>query len=319
MAEDAAEQADNGERTGGRRRRRRGRGGRGAGEGEANSALDTGLDTSVNTTDQTEQAGALALSEQSDDQNVDQSIENEALANKIAESMSYGQDEEGSSDEPRRRRRRRRGGNRDGARNEQTAGSEGLNEGLSDGSATGELVDANESSSVAELSATELEAKPSSPANAEEDGGKQPEAQPVNAGEDAATQPAEVQQAASVEPDGASEDANSNSGPGAPAEADTEPQVEIKTEPQAEPVQPVQTAPSKTAEFSREALNSMVQEAGMLWVETDREKWTVVQNALAATPAPVRATRVRKPVVMVDASNLVLVETKPEFKSAQGS
>jgi ribonuclease E len=53
----------------------------------------------------------------------------------------------------------------------------------------------------------------------------------------------------------------------------------------------------------------------MLWVETDHEKWSVVQANLASTPKPARVPRARKPVVQIASENLVLVETKPEFRS----
>ena len=59
----------------------------------------------------------------------------------------------------------------------------------------------------------------------------------------------------------------------------------------------------------------MLNNAGMLWVETDQEKWSVVQSSLAATPKPVRASRERKPAIQIASENLVLVETKPEFRT----
>lgn len=71
--------------------------------------------------------------------------------------------------------------------------------------------------------------------------------------------------------------------------------------------------------FSQENLTEMLHKAGMLWVETDREKWTLVQNALAAQPQPVREPRARKQPICIDSSNLVLVETNPHYMHNQNA
>ena len=60
----------------------------------------------------------------------------------------------------------------------------------------------------------------------------------------------------------------------------------------------------------------MLNSAGMLWVETDHEKWSVVQSKLSESTKPARVPRERKPVVQISTENLVLIETKPEFKSS---
>ncbi len=101
--DEAESAADQNERNGGRRRRRRGRGGRGAGDVESGTAIEQ----SAIQSEESLQAAETA--------------DQEDLANKIAETMSYGSDEDAGSDEPRRRRRRRgRGGNRDGAGRDNT-------------------------------------------------------------------------------------------------------------------------------------------------------------------------------------------------------
>ncbi|MDX1669416.1 MAG: ribonuclease E/G, partial [Limnobacter sp.] len=74
------------------------------------------------------------------------------------------------------------------------------------------------------------------------------------------------------------------------------------------------TAQKLAAAVDKPYLNSMLKEAGMLWIETDHEKWTVVQDKLAQQPKPVRKPRVRKPAPLIETGNLVLIETRPEFK-----
>ncbi|MFP5482271.1 MAG: ribonuclease E/G, partial [Gammaproteobacteria bacterium] len=95
---------------------------------------------------------------------------------------------------------------------------------------------------------------------------------------------------------------------GADTKAQPTPVVDNEVMSKAAPLQP-------TAQLNKAELEQMLSSAGMLWVETDHEKWSVVQSNLAAAPKPVRVPRERKPVVQIASENLVLVETKPEFRS----
>ncbi|MFN4328079.1 MAG: Rne/Rng family ribonuclease [Limnobacter sp.] len=285
----AAEDSEQSERQGGRRRRRRGRGGRAQGEGENGQLLaEGGLDTGAESTP-ADAPETLALDEAE-------------LADKIVQTMAYGdqgsEDEaSGAADGNRRRRRRRRGGQRgQGADTAELAeGLEGSDQTDSDAIADATDVQPIESQTSAQTNTPEAEASSAvAPETASE---VAVEAAPVDAVE--ASSPVVETTVAAPQTE--------------PAEAALPTVVEVAVAP--EPVQAAQPKPVVQAIFSQEALNAVVTNAGMLWVETDREKWNVVQNALASQPAAVRTPRVRKPAPVIDNSNLVLVETRPEFRN----
>lgn len=337
---DAADAAEQSERTGGRRRRRRGRGGRGAGEGETGLAAEQSALQSED---------AFQAADAADD---------EELANKLAETMSYGSEEEAGGEEPRRRRRRRgRGGNRDNVRE----GSEG--EQSADGSdpvESNQVVEAEVSAVAAatviaatglNVSQMGLPAEPTSMGSTENN----PDESNVQPAQLQAVQAviAAVAQAAEAEPTPQVQQYTLATEQSATIEAvviETEQTVfaseiavpvvaatqvaSVETLPPAletvEPT-PVVVAPAAAAavpeaivqkmsfapapKLDRTLLDQMLNSAGLLWVETDHEKWSVVQSTLAATAKPARATRERKPVVQIAADNLQLIETRPEFKN----
>jgi ribonuclease E len=73
-------------------------------------------------------------------------------------------------------------------------------------------------------------------------------------------------------------------------------------------------------------LHQIAQGSGLQWVNSDAEKISAVQAAIAAQPKPVHVPRERKPVVVVDEGPLVLVETRKDlsqmklpFETAGGS
>ena len=294
VAADAAEtSAEQSERNGGRRRRRRGRGGRGAGEGEAGAAVDQAAMQSEDT---------FQAADAADD---------EDLANKIAETMSYGSDEEAGGDEPRRRRRRRgRGGNRDGAARDNAETGQQYSETSADkpNEVSEESTEQPIAATGMNVSEMGLPAEPtqmgSTENNPDESNVAVAEVQAVQSVIAAVTQVQETSSAPVAETIEA------------PVEAAVETTVEaaplvVDTVEAAEAEQPAKQA----AKLNKAELEQMLSSAGMLWVETDHEKWSVVQSSLAAVPKPVRVPRERKPVVQIATENLVLVETKPEFRS----
>jgi ribonuclease E len=60
-------------------------------------------------------------------------------------------------------------------------------------------------------------------------------------------------------------------------------------------------------------LHQIAEGAGLQWVNSDAEKISAVQAAIAAQPKPVHVPRERKPVVVVDEGPLVLVETRKDL------
>lgn len=234
-----------------RRRRRRGRGGRENVEhlGEQNNVIGN----------------------QASSNEVEPSNSEEELANKIVQSMSYGEaahsDAEPRNEEHRRRRRRR--------------GGHSSERESSNVNSTLETVD-NPAPAFVSTALTE-----------------EPLQQvPAVTAEETPSVPTDVVTAK----------------PSLPAEPIASPifepvQAMEQVIPEVPPVIVVDT-------ISRENLLQMLQEAGMQWVETDQEKWTVVQQALASIPKVERAPRVRKPAPQIDTGNLILIETRPEFRAA---
>jgi ribonuclease E len=62
-------------------------------------------------------------------------------------------------------------------------------------------------------------------------------------------------------------------------------------------------------------LTQVAQSSGLNWVNSDVEKIAAVQAAIAAEPKPVHVPRERPAVVKVEASPLVMVETKRDLRS----
>jgi len=94
------------------------------------------------------------------------------------------------------------------------------------------------------------------------------------------------------------------------------------------PAAPAAAAPIVVAPFvlPTDSLQAVAEAAGLQWVNSDAEKIRAVQEAMAATPAPVHVPRERKPTAVVDEGPLVLVETRKDlsqiklpFETAQGS
>ncbi|MEQ9107256.1 MAG: Rne/Rng family ribonuclease [Limnobacter sp.] len=289
-ADDAAAAADLSERTGGRRRRRRGRGGRGAGEGEGETT-GSALEQSALQSEDAFQAADAA--------------DDEELANKIAETMSYGSDDEASGDEPRRRRRRGRGGrggNRDGAR---------------------EVVGVDEAAAPVATASMGLPAEPtqmgSTENNPDESNVPSPEvAQFIQSVVEAVAQPKEPAQEVTAETHAEESESTVEITPEVQESAEVTAQAEVIAPAVAASVATVVAAspvPPAPKLVDKEALEQMLNSAGMLWVETDQDKWSVIQSNLAAAPKPVRVPRERKPVAPIATDNLVLVETKAEFRN----
>jgi ribonuclease E len=95
----------------------------------------------------------------------------------------------------------------------------------------------------------------------------------------------------------------------------------------AAPVAPAPVAaPPAPFVLPTDSLQAVAEAAGLQWVNSDAEKIRAVQAAMAAAPAPVHVPRERKPVEVVDAGPLVLVETRKDlsqfklpFETAQQS
>ena len=64
-------------------------------------------------------------------------------------------------------------------------------------------------------------------------------------------------------------------------------------------------------------LDQVAQNSGLNWVKSDAEKIAAVQAAIAAEPKPVRVPRERPVAVQIDASPLVMVETKRDLRNME--
>ncbi len=78
--------------------------------------------------------------------------------------------------------------------------------------------------------------------------------------------------------------------------------------------QPV--APQEPYKLDKQKLLAKLQEAGLDWIETNPEKWQFVQSGLAAFKPISPPPRVRKPSIVISSDNLILIETRPEFRQA---
>jgi len=61
------------------------------------------------------------------------------------------------------------------------------------------------------------------------------------------------------------------------------------------------------------SLASLAESAGLQWVQSDTDKISAVQAAMAAEPAPERQPREPRRHVLVDDGPLVLVETRKDL------
>lgn len=65
------------------------------------------------------------------------------------------------------------------------------------------------------------------------------------------------------------------------------------------------------------SLQSVVDGAGLQWVQSDTAKVAAAQEAIRNTPKPVHVPRERKPVVLDDFGPLVLVETRKDLSQVK--
>ena len=61
-------------------------------------------------------------------------------------------------------------------------------------------------------------------------------------------------------------------------------------------------------------LAQVAQSSGLQWVNSDASKIAEIQAAMAAEPKPIHVPRERPPAPQLDASPLVLVETKRDLR-----
>jgi ribonuclease E len=76
----------------------------------------------------------------------------------------------------------------------------------------------------------------------------------------------------------------------------------------AEP-QPVRTNGTSARRQSTQGLETMLESAGLVWVNTDSDKLRVAQEAAAQAVKPARAPRERKPLPATDTTPMQQVET----------
>ena len=88
----------------------------------------------------------------------------------------------------------------------------------------------------------------------------------------------------------------------------------------AEPTAPVAPAPLPKVEFKplqTSELTSVIESAGMVWVNTDHQKLEEVRAQIAAEPAIVYPPREPKPPVEISTGPMVLVETGGKEQTIQ--
>jgi len=94
--------------------------------------------------------------------------------------------------------------------------------------------------------------------------------------------------------------------------------------PVAAPVQPVASAPAPTTralpqvasyDLPLQDLAQVASASGLQWVNSNTSKIAETQAAMAAEPRPTHVPRERAPVVAIEASPLVLVETKRDLRN----
>ena len=68
-------------------------------------------------------------------------------------------------------------------------------------------------------------------------------------------------------------------------------------------------------ELPVDSLNQVAQTAGLAWVNSDPQRAASVKAAIAAEAKPIHVPRERPPSAQVDASPLILVETKRDLRN----
>jgi ribonuclease E len=66
-----------------------------------------------------------------------------------------------------------------------------------------------------------------------------------------------------------------------------------------------------------DSLHALAAASGLEWVNSDADKISAVQAAMAAEPPQIRVPREPKPRVVIDEGPLVLVETKKNLSQIQ--
>jgi ribonuclease E len=87
----------------------------------------------------------------------------------------------------------------------------------------------------------------------------------------------------------------------------------IEPEIKSETIKAIHLSPTS---INKEELQQILNDAGLLWVETDHNKLKLVQAKLTEKYKPAPVKRERKPVIQVNTDGLILVETRSEFKSS---
>ena len=66
-----------------------------------------------------------------------------------------------------------------------------------------------------------------------------------------------------------------------------------------------------------QALAETALASGLIWVQSDADKVSAVQAAIAAEPRPIHVPRERPAPVAIDEAPLVLVETRRDLRQVQ--
>ena len=64
-------------------------------------------------------------------------------------------------------------------------------------------------------------------------------------------------------------------------------------------------------------MQQVAQDSGLQWVQSNSDKVTAIQAAIAAEPRAIPVPRVRPPAVALDDGPLVLVETRRDLRDMQ--
>ena len=105
--------------------------------------------------------------------------------------------------------------------------------------------------------------------------------------------------------------------PAAPVAAEPAPaEVPVDT---ARTAQTTSTALPTVASYTLplDSLQQVAQNSGLVWVNSDSDKVTAVQAAIAAEPTAIRVPRERPPAVVLNEGPLVLVETRKDLNTLQ--
>lgn len=271
--------------TRGRRRRRGRRGG-----------ADENLGNSIEASNESQAIDATSDHASSPDQ----TSEADDLANKIAETVSYGTEtaERGEDGANGRRRRRRRRGPRD-------------NESEVSADVSAETGDAEVAQAQETVASLPIEVAAQSVALPTQTLELVAETAPIVHAE-----ASQENQVASVEPQDREVMLATIPTPAVHDEVNAQPIAETVQDVVEHSVEAGTTTSALDASnaLSKNQLLEVVAGAGMNWVETNHDKWTIVQAELASQPKPIKPVRVRKPTPVFAEGELILVETRPEFR-----